>query len=290
MRLNKMLIPIGALALALAADGSSAEAAQRANRRDRSGRQSEGQARQRSGGSRDNANAGRDQRGNDQRGTVQPNNQRGAVQPNNQRGAVQPNNQRSGVQPNNQRGGVQRNNQRGGVQRNDQRGSVQRDNRTFRGGVPQGGRDGFESARPLDRRGGYSYSTPRIVPRGQALRHYYGRGSGLSIYFGFGSGYRYGSPYYGRVYGYVPGQVYGSRLYYGDVRLQVRPRDAAVYVDGYYAGIVDNFDGIFQRLTLTVGPHEIEIEAPGFEPQIFDVYVDPTRTVDLHADLYLGRP
>ena len=39
-----------------------------------------------------------------------------------------------------------------------------------------------------------------------------------------------------------------------------RPRDAAVYVDGYYAGIVDDFDGVFQRLTLEVGPHRIELE------------------------------
>jgi hypothetical protein len=78
---------------------------------------------------------------------------------------------------------------------------------------------------------------------------------------------------------------YGNYRYYGDLRLKVRPRDAAVYVDGYYAGIVDDFDGFFQRLTLEVGPHVIEIEAPGLEAQVFDVYVDPSRTIDLHADL-----
>ena len=65
-----------------------------------------------------------------------------------------------------------------------------------------------------------------------------------------------------------------------------RPRDAAVYVDGYYAGIVDDFDGVFQRLTLEVGPHAIEIDADGLEPRYFDIYVDPARTVDLRADLY----
>jgi hypothetical protein len=84
----------------------------------------------------------------------------------------------------------------------------------------------------------------------------------------------------------VPAPVYGARIYYGDVRLQVRPRDAAVFVDGYYAGIVDDFDGIFQRLTLAVGPHEIEIEGPGLEPQVFNVLVDPSRTIDVRADLY----
>jgi hypothetical protein len=111
------------------------------------------------------------------------------------------------------------------------------------------------------------------------------------VYFGVGSGYRYGSPYYGRVYGYsAPSRAYGVRRYYGDVRLEVRPRDAAVYVDGYYAGIVDDFDGVFQRLTLEAGPHRIELELPGFEPRAFDVMVDPNRTVEVHEDLFPERP
>jgi hypothetical protein len=88
------------------------------------------------------------------------------------------------------------------------------------------------------------------------------------------------------VYGYVPAPVYGAPVYYGDVRLRVKPREAQVFVDGYYAGIVDDFDGVFQRLTLTVGPHDIEIEGPGLEPQIFHVMVDPARTVDVRSDLY----
>src|SRR5687768_16633999 len=33
-----------------------------------------------------------------------------------------------------------------------------------------------------------------------------------------------------------------------EVRVLVTPADAAVYVDGYYAGVVDDFDGILQRL------------------------------------------
>jgi len=132
------------------------------------------------------------------------------------------------------------------------------------------------------------YIAPRVVPR-PIPRHYYGSGGHTSVFFGFGSGYRYGAPYYGRVYGPPAPVFYGAApRYYGDVRLQIRPRDAVVYVDGYYAGIVDNFDGVFQRLTLAVGPHEIEIEAPGCEPQVFNVYVDPTRTVDLHGDLFRG--
>jgi hypothetical protein len=127
------------------------------------------------------------------------------------------------------------------------------------------------------------YLAPRIV---RPDRHYYGSGGNLSVYFGWGSGYLFGSPWSGRVYGYVAPRAYDLRVYYGDVRLQVRPRDAAVYVDGYYAGIVDDFDGVFQRLTLEVGPHTLEIDAPGLEPRFFDIYVDPARTVDVRADLY----
>jgi len=135
-----------------------------------------------------------------------------------------------------------------------------------------------------DRYRPYRIYRPYRVPR------YYGPGGHLSIYFGLGSGYRYGSFYTGRVYGYAPPAVaYGVHRYYGDVRLRVRPRHAQVYVDGYYAGIVDDFDGVFQRLTLEVGPHQIELDAPGLEPQVFDIYVDPERTLELRADLYPWR-
>jgi hypothetical protein len=55
--------------------------------------------------------------------------------------------------------------------------------------------------------------------------------------------------------GYPPYGFYGEPT--GSVRLQVSPRDAEVFVDGYYAGIVDDFDGLFQRLNVRPGPHEI---------------------------------
>jgi hypothetical protein len=138
---------------------------------------------------------------------------------------------------------------------------------------------------------GYAYSpyyyAPRPLAYGYAPRHYYGSGGHLSIYFGFGSGYLYGAPYSGRIYGYrAPAASYGGEgQYYGDIRLQVNPPNAEVYVDGYYAGIVDDFDGQYQRLALEAGPHKIEIGVQGVQPQVFDVYVDASRTVDLRADL-----
>jgi hypothetical protein len=49
----------------------------------------------------------------------------------------------------------------------------------------------------------------------------------------------------------------------GDVRLQVSPERTEVYVDGYYAGIADDFDGVFQRLRVLPGPHVIELYLDG---------------------------
>ncbi len=47
------------------------------------------------------------------------------------------------------------------------------------------------------------------------------------------------------------------------VRLQVKPTQTEVYVDGAYTGLVDNYDGLFQRLHLPPGEHEIELYLGG---------------------------
>ena len=41
----------------------------------------------------------------------------------------------------------------------------------------------------------------------------------------------------------------------GELRLQVQPRDAQVFIDGSYAGTVDDFDGTFQSLRLEEGEY-----------------------------------
>ena len=63
------------------------------------------------------------------------------------------------------------------------------------------------------------------------------------------------------------------------------PRDAQVFADGYYVGIVNDFDGIFQHLNLEAGPHHIEIQfAGGYEaPLAFDLYIEPGRTTTYRA-------
>lgn len=73
--------------------------------------------------------------------------------------------------------------------------------------------------------------------------------------WGMGWPYQYPYPYPYRGYYYDDS---------ADVRIQATPRETEVYVDGARAGIVDDYDGIFQRLSLTPGEHEITLYLAGF--------------------------
>ncbi len=103
-------------------------------------------------------------------------------------------------------------------------------------------------------------------------------------------GYAYPAPF---GYGYPRTAIVAAPPagpFYGGVRLDVTPRDAAVYVDGYYAGIVDDFDGTWQRIALEPGPHHFEIEAPGHETLAFDVNVRPDQTVRYRGEMLRTAP
>jgi hypothetical protein len=114
-------------------------------------------------------------------------------------------------------------------------------------------------------------------------------GGGYPIYYPWGWGGLAFGGYYGGYYdpwldpaAYPTSYSYG---YEGALHLKVKPRDAAVYVDGYYAGEVDEFDGVFQRLHLDSGPHRIEITMEGYEPLNFDVRIEPNKTVTYKGEM-----
>ncbi len=98
----------------------------------------------------------------------------------------------------------------------------------------------------------------------------YGYSGYASYPYGYG-GYGYGGYGYGG-YGYNYGGSYAD-AYTGFLRLKVKPRDAQVFVDGSYVGVVDHFDGIFQRLRLEEGTHYIELRHPGYLPVEFEVLI-----------------
>jgi hypothetical protein len=81
-------------------------------------------------------------------------------------------------------------------------------------------------------------------------------------------------------YGPYPGFGFGATTFNtGRLRLKMRPREAEVFVDGFYAGVVNEFDGIFQSLRLAPGGHKIEVRMPGYETMAFDVHIQPDRTL-----------
>ena len=111
-------------------------------------------------------------------------------------------------------------------------------------------------------------------------------------YSGFHLGYLAYSPwgwtpaFYGYPYGYGGAPYYGGAGYaFGALKIKVKPRDAEVYVDGYFAGNVDDFDGVFQALKLETGGYKVEIRKPGFETLTFDVHVQPDRTITYRGDM-----
>jgi hypothetical protein len=101
----------------------------------------------------------------------------------------------------------------------------------------------------------------------------------IGVYYGTGGYYPYGVTPRG-YYEPIPGR------YYGGVRITGVPRDAEVFADGYYVGLVNDFDGIFQHVNLEAGAHHIEINWGGAEPIAFDVYVRPGETTTFRGDGY----
>jgi hypothetical protein len=135
---------------------------------------------------------------------------------------------------------------------------------------------------------------------------------GYYPYYGYGYGYPYSNYYwnygyywspwyypsygwYGGYgpYGYGPGYGYGGgyeRRYdnAGAVRVMVEPRKTKVYVDDHYAGVADDFDGMFQRLDLSAGRHDITLRLDGYETHRVKVYVPVGNTLKIKYEMVKG--
>jgi len=127
------------------------------------------------------------------------------------------------------------------------------------------------------RRGGRVVVAPRVVVVGGGYyRPYFYDPFWFDPWYGFAYDYQY--PW--GPYGYPPYRAYrvdpGASL-----RLEVKPKEAEVYVDGYYAGIVDDFDGTFQRLSVTPGEHDLELFLEGYRTVHQKVYVTPRKTFNV---------
>ena len=89
-------------------------------------------------------------------------------------------------------------------------------------------------------------------------------------------------------WGYTEPGAYGPPLEgapLGGLQLDIDPRRAQVFVDGTYAGLVEEFSGYFHHLELPAGPHDISVVASGYEPLSFQVIVSPGATMTQRATL-----
>ena len=74
----------------------------------------------------------------------------------------------------------------------------------------------------------------------------------------------------------------------GELKIDATPSRAAVFVDGQYAGHVDEFNGVGKAMLLTPGQHRLRIALPGYLP--FDTMVDlrPQQKLKIQTDLVKG--
>jgi hypothetical protein len=119
------------------------------------------------------------------------------------------------------------------------------------------------------------------------------RGGGRPRGVVFIGGYFY-DPFFGPYPWWGPGMypypyfpVYDDRA---QVRVMVTPREAAVYVDGYYAGIVDDFDGVFQSLPLSPGGHDIAVYLDGYRTVHQRLYLPPRKSYKLRYTMQQLAP
>lgn len=100
-------------------------------------------------------------------------------------------------------------------------------------------------------------------------------------------------------YGEWYGSWYGGRPYYAQphpypryyaayssaARIQVQPSHAEVYVDGAFAGTVDNFDGWTQRLRVAPGQRELVVYLEGYETYRRQVLFRPGATITIQHEM-----
>ena len=185
--------------------------------------------------------------------------------------------------------------------------------------VPRGGGSHSSSAgsrHPSPSGGGHSGSgSSSAVPHSGAQARHPRPGTGHAYRGGHYGGYYghrypyyggyYGYPYYYGYYGYPYAWGFGLGWYdgyytppyypyrdyddaYGQLRILVEPSKARVYVDGYYAGEVDEFDGMFQRLDVAPGRHEITFKLEGYVSHRVKLYAPPDTTVKIRHDMVKG--
>lgn len=117
---------------------------------------------------------------------------------------------------------------------------------------------------PLDRRDVFRAGPRTYVPRSRNQFYGYGGSAYIADPFGYISQPDSSSPALDRY------MRQGDAA--GYLRLDVQPENAQVYIDGYYAGTVADFNRSGGR-ALDVGPHRLEIRGEGFDSQSVELQI-----------------
>jgi hypothetical protein len=146
---------------------------------------------------------------------------------------------------------------------------------------------------------GYPWPYSYAYPYQYGYPYYYGY-YGYPYQYGFdtSAGGYYQTPYSGQsgvtVYG-AAGVSAGPSAYWSDlanqpgassgVTFEVRPADAEVFVDGVYAGTVQDFWADRQPLLIVPGSHRIELRAPGYRTVTLDVTTTAGQVIPYAGEL-----
>ncbi len=127
-----------------------------------------------------------------------------------------------------------------------------------------------------------------VTARAQAQRYRRPIVVGVGVGYYPAAYYGFYDPWWGPYYGPYP-YPYPYPFRYVDpgasVRLEVKPKEAEVYVDGFYAGIVDDFDGVFQRLHVPPGEHDITLYLDGYRTVKQHVRLAPDKTFKVKYEM-----
>ena len=72
------------------------------------------------------------------------------------------------------------------------------------------------------------------------------------------------------------------------VKIDVTPDRAAVFVDGKFAGSVSDFKGIGKAMLIAPGKHKIKIDLAGYRPFETDIDLLPNQKMTIKTDLVEG--
>jgi PEGA domain len=75
-----------------------------------------------------------------------------------------------------------------------------------------------------------------------------------------------------------------------EIKLEVKPNRAAVFVDGVFVGHIAEFEGVGKALLVAPGKHKIKISLPGYHDFETDIDLIANQKSTVRTDMVAGGP